>query len=248
MAALSLAASVSAECPSPCETTEYCDAFNNVCRPCNDICSIDGDFNHCAELCHEYLKSIVFTEPHQVDSSTKEDLRTVHYLLIAVLSVTSVTMLLLVALVVLKIKGKKRQEKTDVIPLSTLNQQHSVPSSLELPTYAQTSNGPGSVLAPSKSLQTMTTQVSQSVNGSVAGRRRPVNGHGRGSPGSLGSTVNRSRAPTEDSVLPPMPEEGEAYDNLGMVPSPTSSGSEGNKNQLSPIGNRPYTISHSQVV
>lgn len=251
---------VNANCSEPCdEVLEYCDAFNGQCRPCRDLCEGSGLLKDCLAKCEKFTKRNIFHSTHLAPSVTEHELRQIQIMLIVIMSVSLVVLVLLLALVATKCQSRRsrrlrEKRSNEVVPLQQFQPQtparhsgHSLasssarpPSSLGIPGLAESSSN----LGHGKSMQTMTTQISDlesglgngnsnvitsnsnlsgssNTNHSLSGSRRR-NGYGRRSPPS-----HPPRIPDEDSVLQPMPEEqGESisgFVNHGLVESPTSS-------------------------
>lgn len=237
---------VRAECLSCDPILEYCDRFENSCRSCDQLCRSGRQFSECADKCNAYLQDML----QGSTNLSRAEIQTIQILLGVITAVSLIILMLLITLVVLKCQRKKKQEK-EVIPMSMF--RASSPASIHPGSHRSTTQDSPPTLNGGRSMQTVTTQLSEVDSHNVLPRRAHMNGGLRGSHSSV-SYRTPGRLPSEDCV--PIEEQDNGYDNRGLVPSPTTPTSPGSGSALPPIS-RPslsktnknlYTISHSQVV
>ena len=216
---------------------EFCDSYSSECKSCLEVCGSEKEFRACKDHCSRFMQEAVI---QKLSETSKID--TIFILLIILIAVCFISCCLIFLLLCLHLKSRKRLKTIDPsvndMQMADFNRNPSGRASSAVTTPPLGGlRGNNRTLSHGNSMQTMTTQLSSNdaLNNSI-NRRRNITSNGRLSP----ITSYNHRMPSDDTVA------AAAYDNSGMVTTPTDTNSS-----LSPNKSKngiPYTISHSQVV
>jgi len=180
-------------CSNGCDSSSYCDSYENRCHPCSQLCEVTGELGECREQCPLYLHTVMHAS--MVESDQLRHL-TIMVAIIAVM--TCLVLILLTMMMVMKLRKRKRLAKK-VLPstLYSLDKDRVKIMEPGLETISARHldrDNQGFVRSPS----TVVTQLSREDSVPPAAPRPPVPVIPPGSRTSLNS-LNR-RLPSEDRV------------------------------------------------
>ncbi len=186
VAAAAAVRAVSAACDDKsCHGVDYyCDKFQGECRPCRELCTQDkgGKFAECEAMCEDFLKNAIFNNSLSTTAITDEDVWLIEVLLITITAVVSLVLVIVLVLLALKVQNRKKMtlRNNDVIPMLDLQHRASTPQSTASTTAvtavrSHTTATQNGLMA--RSLQTVTTQLSEEDSSVLSSRHRHSNRH-----------------------------------------------------------------------
>jgi len=93
-------------CSVSCDSSSFCDSYENQCQPCSQLCEVTGDLGECGAKCPLYL--------HTVIHASRMERSTLHHLTIMVAVIAVMTFLVLTILslmIVMKLRKRRRLAK-----------------------------------------------------------------------------------------------------------------------------------------
>jgi len=99
-------------CSVSCDSSSFCDSYENQCQPCSQLCEVTGDLGECGAKCPLYL--------HTVMHASRMEKNTLHHLTIMVAVIAVMTFLVLTILslmIVIKLRKRRRLTKK-ILPIT----------------------------------------------------------------------------------------------------------------------------------
>jgi len=93
-------------CSVSCDSSSFCDSYENQCQPCSQLCEVTGDLGECGAKCPLYL--------HTVIHASRMERSSLHHLTIMVAVIAVMTFLVLTILslmIVMKLRKRRRLAK-----------------------------------------------------------------------------------------------------------------------------------------